>query len=47
VPFDQDAESIAFTRQGALDGDGIAISGRALHRFAVVHASDAFVHPTH
>jgi hypothetical protein len=47
VPLDQHAESIAFARERALDGEGIALSGRALDCLAVLHASGAFAHPNH
>jgi hypothetical protein len=47
MPFDQHPESISFATERALDGKGIAFSGRALECLAVLGATGAFAHPNH
>jgi hypothetical protein len=47
VALDKHSESIALARERALDGDGIAFSGRALKCLAVLGAAGAFAHPNH
>ena len=47
VPFHQHPKRIALARKRALDGDAIALSGRALYCFAVLRAPSAFAHPNH
>jgi hypothetical protein len=47
VALDQHSESVALARERTLDGDGIALSGRALECLAVLGATGAFAHPNH